>query len=100
MLTIEYKDDFLKRITKIKDSIIKEQIKKQITKIIERPEIGKPMRYSRKGTRESYIESYRLAYAYLKNENKLIFLNFYHKVACLILPKKEDQLCHTHKYYH
>jgi mRNA-degrading endonuclease RelE of RelBE toxin-antitoxin system len=79
MLTIEYKDDFLKRITKIKDSIIKEQIKKHITKIIERPEIGKPMRYTRKGTRESYIGSYRLAYAYLKNENKLIFLDFYHK---------------------
>jgi mRNA-degrading endonuclease RelE of RelBE toxin-antitoxin system len=73
MLTIEYKDDFLKRITRIKDNIMKEQIKKHITKIIERPEIGKPMRYTRKGIRESYIGSYRLAYAYLKNENKLIF---------------------------
>ena len=79
MLTIEYKDDFLKRITKIKDTIMKEQIKKNITKIIERPEIGKPMRYTRKGTRESYIGPYRLAYAYLKNENNLIFLDFYHK---------------------
>jgi mRNA-degrading endonuclease RelE of RelBE toxin-antitoxin system len=79
MLTIEYKDDFLKRITKIKDNIMKEQIKKHITKIIERPEIGKPLRYTRKGTRESYIGSYQLAYAYLKNENKLIFLEFYHK---------------------
>jgi mRNA-degrading endonuclease RelE of RelBE toxin-antitoxin system len=79
MLTIEYKDDFLKRITKIKDTIMKEQIKKNITKIIERPEIGKPMRYTRKGTRKSYIGPYRLAYAYLKNENKLIFLDFYHK---------------------
>jgi len=37
------------------------------------------MRYARKGTRESYIGSYRLAYAYMKNENKLIFLEFYHK---------------------
>jgi mRNA-degrading endonuclease RelE of RelBE toxin-antitoxin system len=79
MLTVEYKNDFLKRITKIKDTRVKEQIKKHIIKIIERPEIGKPMRFSRKGTRESYVGSYRLAYAYLKNENILIFLDFYHK---------------------
>ena len=79
MLTVEYKNDFLKRITKIKDNVVKEQIKKHIKKIIERPEIGKPMRFTRKGTRESYIGSYRLAYAYMKNENKIIFLEFYHK---------------------
>jgi mRNA-degrading endonuclease RelE of RelBE toxin-antitoxin system len=79
MLTVEYKNDFLKRITTIKDTRVKEQIKKHIIKIIERPEIGKPMRFSRKGTRESYVGSYRLAYAYLKNENILIFLDFYHK---------------------
>ena len=79
MLAVEYKNDFLKRITKIKDTAVKEQVKKYITKIIEHPEIGKPMRFSRKGTRESYIGSYRLAYAYLKNEGKVIFLDFYHK---------------------
>ena len=79
MLTVEYKNYFLKRITKIKDTTVKEQVKKHIIKIIERPEIGKPMRFSRKGTRESYVGSYRLAYAYLKNENKLIFFDFYHK---------------------
>ncbi|MCX6666221.1 MAG: type II toxin-antitoxin system RelE/ParE family toxin [Euryarchaeota archaeon] len=79
MLTVEYKNDFLKRITKIKDTTVKEHIKKHITKIVEHPEIGKPMRFSRKGTRESYVGSYRLAYAYLKNEHKLIFLDFYHK---------------------
>jgi len=79
MLTVEYKNDFLKRISKIKDTQVKEQIKKHIIKIIEQPEIGKPMRFSRKGSRESYVGSYRLAYAYLKNENKLIFLDFYHK---------------------
>jgi mRNA-degrading endonuclease RelE of RelBE toxin-antitoxin system len=79
MLIVEYKNDFLKRIAKIKDTTVKEQIKKHIIKIIERPEIGKPMRFTRKGTRESYVGSYRLAYAYLKNENKLIFFDFYHK---------------------
>jgi mRNA-degrading endonuclease RelE of RelBE toxin-antitoxin system len=79
MLTIEYPDSILKTINKIKDSIIKEQVKKQINKILENPEIGKPMRYARKGTRELYIGSFRLAYAYLKKERKIILLDLYHK---------------------
>ena len=79
MLTVEYTDDLLKTIEKIKDLSVKEKIKKQIKKIIEQPEIGKPMRYARKGTRELYIGSYRLAYAYLKDEKKVIFLDLYHK---------------------
>jgi mRNA-degrading endonuclease RelE of RelBE toxin-antitoxin system len=79
MLKVEYSDDLLKIITKIKNTSLKEKIKKQIKKIIEQPEIGKPMRYARKGTREMYIGSYRLAYAYIKDQNKLIFLDLYHK---------------------
>lgn len=79
MLTIDYKKDFLKEISKIKDSPFKEKVKKQIEKIIENPEIGKPMRYNRKGTREVYVSPYRLAYAYLQSENKIIFLELYHK---------------------
>ncbi len=58
---------------------IKEQIKKQIKKITENPEIGKPMRYERKGTREVHISPLRLSYAYIIEENKLIFLDIYHK---------------------
>ena len=79
MLTIEYSDNILKAINKIKDSVIKEQVKKQIKKILENPEIGKPMRYARKGARELYIGSFRLAYVYLKNEHKIILLDLYHK---------------------
>lgn len=79
MLEIEYKDNFLKRIRKIKDNSVKEHLKKQIKKIIENPEIGKPMRNVRKKTREIYLRSFRLSYAYMKNENKIIFLDFYHK---------------------
>ena len=77
MLEIEYKQDFLKKISKIKHKGVKEQIKNQIRKIIELPEIGKPMKYIRKGTRELYVKPYRLAYAY--QEDKLIFLDIYHK---------------------
>ena len=79
MLTVEYSDSILKTINKIKDSTIKEQVKKQINKIFENPEIGKTMSYARKGTRELYIGSFRLAYAYLKKEQKIILLDLYHK---------------------
>ena len=79
MLDIEYKKEFLKFISKIKHNQLKEKIKKQVEKIVEDPEIGKPMRFNRKGSRELYISSYRLAYAYLPEENKLIFLGIYHK---------------------
>lgn len=79
MLTIEYKESLFKTISKIKDTAVKGKIKKQIIKILEDPEIGKPMRYTRKGTREVYIGSYRLAYSYSKEENKIIFLDIYHK---------------------
>jgi len=77
MLDIDYKKDFLKIISKIKNGTNK--IKKQVEKILETPEIGKPMKYGRKGTREVYIALYRLAYAYMPSENKLIFLKIYHK---------------------
>lgn len=77
MLTIEYKPDFLKKVGKIKT--FKDKVKKQIEKIIDDPETDKPMRYARKGTRETYVKPYRLAYAYKKTQNKIIFLKIYRK---------------------
>lgn len=79
MLNVFFEPSFLKLISKIKDPILKEKIKKQIKKITENLEIGKPMRYSRKGTRDVYISPYRLLYAFIKEDNKLIFLELYHK---------------------
>lgn len=76
-MLIEYQKDFLKAISKIKDNACKSKIKKQVEKIIDNPEIGKPMMYSRKGTRELYVAPYRLAYAY--TNNKILFLAIYHK---------------------
>ena len=70
---------FESKMEKVKDSFLKIRIEKQIDKIIENPEIGKPMRYARKGTREVYVGSFRLSYVYLKEENMLILLDFYHK---------------------
>lgn len=78
-MLINYKKNFFKRIGKIKNEAIKEKVKKQIEKILENPEVGKPMMYNRKGTREVYIAPFRLAYAYIPSQNKIIFLDIYHK---------------------
>ncbi|MCD6512375.1 MAG: type II toxin-antitoxin system RelE/ParE family toxin [Thermoplasmata archaeon] len=79
MVEIVYDDGFAKQIKKIKDQKLKERVKKQIRKIIENPEIGKPMRFARQGTREVRIKPFRLSYIYLKNEDKIVFLDLYHK---------------------
>jgi mRNA-degrading endonuclease RelE of RelBE toxin-antitoxin system len=79
MLDIEYSPRFISIAHKIKNEAEKERIHKHIRKIIENPEIGKPMQYARKGTRETYLGSFRLSYAYLRDEKRLIFLDIYHK---------------------
>ena len=56
-----------------------ERVEKLIIKIIQNPEIGKPMRYARKGTRELYLRSFRLSYSYDQNTDTLTFLDIYHK---------------------
>jgi len=79
MVMVRFDLGFERKFKKIKENSVKEQIKKQIQKIIKNPEIGKPMRYDRKGTRELYLTPFRLSYCYLKHENKIIFLDLYHK---------------------
>ena len=79
MVRLSYDNKFLKIYSKIKDDEFKKRVKNQIKKIVDKPEIGKPMKYERKGTREVYVGSYRLAYAFIIEEDKLIFLDFYHK---------------------
>lgn len=79
MLNIDFKKDFLKKISKIKNNTDKVKVKKQVEKILKNPEIGKPMKYGRKGTREIYIAPYRSAYACISSEDKIIFLDIYRK---------------------
>ena len=79
MVTIAYDPSFEKKVRKIKDQLLKSKVKKQILKIIDSPEIGKPMRYGRKGTREVYIPPFRLSYLYIKNKNKIVLIDLYHK---------------------
>ena len=79
MVIADFHKDFQNIFYKIKDELFKTKVKKQIKKIIENPEVGKPMKHGRKGTREVYIKPFRLSYAYIKEENKIIFLDLYHK---------------------
>ena len=75
---VERDPSFEKLFSKL-DTNDKEKIKTQIRKILQNREVGKPMRYARKGTREVYAGSFRLSYAYIPGENKIIFLDLYHK---------------------
>jgi len=79
MVTVVYDSSFERGIKKIKDDSLKSRVKKQIEKIINSPQIGKPMRFSRKGTREVYVAPFRLSYYYIEKEKKIIFLDLYHK---------------------
>ena len=79
MVISEFGHHFEKSFKKIKNQSLKTQLKKQIEKVINSPEIGKPMMHARKGTREIYLSPFRLSYAYIKDENKIIFLDLYHK---------------------
>ena len=77
MVTVIFDPIFKKNFKKIKDKSLKEKVIKQVSKIKDNPEIGKPMMYERKGTRELYINPLRLSY---KIEGGIIYiLALYHK---------------------
>ena len=78
MVTVCFSNSFEKTLKKI-NGPLKVKVKKQIAKIIENPESGKTMRYGRKGTREVYVPPFRLSYAWIKEEDKLLLLDLYHK---------------------
>ena len=81
MVNVKFDDNFQRAIFKIKDQEIQKSIKNKIKKIIEEPEVGKPMRNVRKGTREVYIGggTFRISYNHHKEQNLIEFLDFYHK---------------------
>ena len=77
MVKVTFTEGFEKQFKKIKDNLTKERIKKQIEKIIENPEAGKPLRYNLKGERTLYIKPYRLIYTI--NHDEIILLRFLHR---------------------
>jgi mRNA-degrading endonuclease RelE of RelBE toxin-antitoxin system len=78
-MKIRFVKKFEKKFSKLKNNELQIKIIKQIEKIKEDPLIGKPMKYERKGTREVYVNSFRLAYAWNKEELIILMLDIYHK---------------------
>jgi mRNA-degrading endonuclease RelE of RelBE toxin-antitoxin system len=78
MVNVEVTPHFQRTFSKI-DISVKERVLRQIEKIKGNPETGKPMRYARKGTRDLHIAPFRLSYAYVREEDKIILLDLYHK---------------------
>ena len=79
MVEIRFDKRFTIMFSKLKDGLLRIKIKKQIQKILENPEVGKPMRNVRKGTREIYIKPFRLSYVFIKEKNIIYILDLYHK---------------------
>lgn len=79
MVKVEFTKEFKEVLSKIKDNLLRLKIQKQIKKISKNPEIGKPTRNVRKGTRELYIKPFRLSYKFSKEENIIYILDLYHK---------------------
>lgn len=79
MVNILFDQNFKRLFSKIKDPLLKKRILNQISKIKENPDVGKPIRFARKDTRELYIPPYRLSYAHIKEEEKIVILTLYHK---------------------
>jgi len=66
---------FIKNIKRL-DNFSLKKIEKQIMKILENPQVGKPLKYMR-GERALYIKPFRLVYS-LRGE-ELILLKFDHR---------------------
>ena len=79
MVEIRFDERFRTLFSKIKDNDLKDRVIKQIRKISENPEIGKPMKYGRKGTRELYVPPFRLSYIYNYEDKIAQILDLYHK---------------------
>ena len=79
MVEAVFHPSFKRSFSKIKTKAVKKKLIKQFQKIKDNPEIGKPLKYGRKGTREVYVSPYRLSYLYVAKEDKIIFLDLYHK---------------------
>ncbi len=77
MVKITFSEGFKKEFKKIKDKNLKEKIIKQIKKILDNPQTGKPLRYDLKGERTLYIKPYRLIYTIKKDE--IILLRILHR---------------------
>ena len=69
-----YTERFERAVKKLKDAALKERVKSQAGKILERPGIGKPLRFDLKGERSVWVPPFRIIYSW--EGNTVTFLNF------------------------
>lgn len=70
-------EKFEKDVRKTKDRKLRERLGKQISKLIENPGFGKPLRYDLRGEWTIYVRPYRLIYKV--EGDRLILLRFEHR---------------------
>ena len=75
MVVYDCTSDFIKTKKKFDRTSLKISLNKLIRKIILNPYVGKPMQYYREGTREVYIDSFRISYSYNLREDIITFLS-------------------------
>lgn len=75
---------FERTLRKIKDFETKRRIKKKVEEILENPNIGKPLRFQRKGERSVRIPPFRLIYTWEKD------------VVCFLNLGKRDKVYREH----
>ncbi|MFH1246887.1 MAG: type II toxin-antitoxin system RelE/ParE family toxin [Candidatus Micrarchaeota archaeon] len=64
-------ESFERGVKSIRDALFQERVKKQIKKILDDPEVGKPLSANLKGERSVRIKPYRIIY---KTEGKILYL--------------------------
>ena len=74
---IIWTEKFEQEFKKIRDRATQDKLEKQIRKIYENPNFGKPLRYALKGEWSIYVKPYRLIYKV--EGDKLILLRFEHR---------------------
>jgi addiction module RelE/StbE family toxin len=74
---IVWTQKFERDFRKIKDRSTQDKLEKQIMKIKDNPDFGKPLKYDLKGEWTTYVKPYRLIYS-VKGD-KLILLRFEHR---------------------
>ncbi len=77
MVEVIWTDDFREEVQKIRDGLLKERVKKQIAKIVDDPDRGKPLRFDMKSERTIYVKPFRLIYSV--TGNKIYLLRFEHR---------------------
>jgi len=74
---IVYTHEFRRGIKKVRDKAMQGKVKKIVQKIIDNPEVGKPLRYELEGLRSVRVPPFRILYEH--TGDCIIFHTFEHR---------------------